>query len=70
MIVLCLMIFWCSRSLRSLLVVTANDVVTRVNPHQNAIALTIDLVCLFQQESREQVILGVRMVLGLLKLLV
>ena len=63
------MIFLCSRSLRSLLAVTANDVVTWVYPHQDAIALKIDLLYLLQEGSREQVILAVRMALRLLKLL-
>ena len=62
--------FLCSRGLRSQLAVTANDVVTRVNPLQTAIALGSSLEngpC--QEGSREQVILGVWLVLRLLKLL-
>ena len=47
--------------------------VTRVNPCQTVIAsaraLKIDLVYLCQEGSREQVILDVRLVLGLLELL-
>ena len=60
--------------IRSLSAFTANDVVTRVNPLSKpqlprVPALKIDLVCLCQEGSHDQVILDVRLVLGLLKLL-
>ena len=51
--------------------VVAKDVVTRVNPLQTAIASgggLDDSPCL-SMSRREQVILGVRLVLGLLELL-
>ena len=65
----------CSRGLRSLLAVTANDVVTQMNPLQTAIAsdsavLKIHLVYLCKEDLRGQVILDVRLILGLLELLV